>query len=284
MVGWGRRLISERGAAIRRGGLRHPFALLAYLQGRQLRARGRPREAALALARAQQGDPENAMYGLYLAGALHEAGLRDDAAGELRSLASRIGDRDPWMLGETGVEFARLKFPAEARKTVRTLRAIGKDGGGLSVDALAQAALVSIALGDLRAARELASSAAAAARDRSPAQRTAALALERAGELTRAMGLARRSGAAQQERRLSGVLRVLDPDWGPQLPSTPRAGSVGGRRVLCLFEASMPQSPSGYAYRSRDILRAPARSQVRSLRRDPPWLSGKSRNRGLLPD
>ena len=106
MVGWGRRLISERGAAIRRGGLRHPFALLAYLQGRQLRARGRPREAALALARAQQGDPENAIYGLYLAGALHEAGLRDDAAGELRSLASRIGDRDPWMLGETGVEFA----------------------------------------------------------------------------------------------------------------------------------------------------------------------------------
>jgi glycosyltransferase involved in cell wall biosynthesis len=231
-------------------------ALTAYLQGRRLRARGRPREAALALARARQADPENAIYGLYLAGALREAGSRDDAARELRSLASRIGERDPWTLGEAGVEFARLKLSAEASRTVRTLRAIGKDGGRHSVDALAMAALVSVALGDLRAARELASNVAEVAPDRSAAQRTAALALERAGEPTRALGLARRSGAAHQESRLTGVLRALDPDWGPKLPSTRPIDPVGRRRVLYLLEASLPQTPSGYAYRSRDFLRA----------------------------
>ena len=53
--------------AVRGGGLLHPLALASYLLGRGRRARGRPRKAARALARARRGDPANARYGLELA-------------------------------------------------------------------------------------------------------------------------------------------------------------------------------------------------------------------------
>ena len=59
-----------------------------------------------------------------------------------------------------------------------------------------------------------------------------------------------------QERRLTGVMRELDPGWIPTLPSMQPGEPQPSRRALYLLEASLPHTPSGYAYRSRDVLRA----------------------------
>ena len=257
LTAWGRRLIDVGGDAVRGGGLLHPLALAAYLVGRGRRARGRPREAARALARARRSDPEKARYGLELAIALREGGERDQAAKQLRMAEAQVGDADPWTLGEVGIEFARLGLRAEAQRAAVRLNAAAESVGNRPVKARfqAQAALVSVALGDLRAARDLDSSLAAGRSDRR-AQRAAALALERAGEPTRALELAGRSDETAQQRRLSGLLLSLDPAWRPQLPATRPEHQAPRRRVLCLLEVSLPHAPSGYAYRSRDLLHA----------------------------
>ena len=120
---------------------------------------------------------------------------------------------------------------------------------------MAEAARVHAVLGDLDSARELAMRAAAEAPDHSVAQRTAALALEQAGEPSEALELARRAGETDQERRLAGLLRELGPRWIPKLGAQRRRPSAAGPR-LALLEASLPHAPSGYAYRSRDLLAA----------------------------
>ena len=232
------------------------MAQLAYLRGRRLRARGRSRDAATAFARARAGDSDNVAYRLYLARALREAGSDAEATAELRALTSAVGD-EPWALGEIGVELARLSLITDARDIVRKLQAAAADHDDAgAAEALAHAAQVCIALGGLRAGRELASKAAALAPDRSPAQRTAAQVLERAGEPSAAMELARRSGSAGQQRRLAGLLRTLEPGWAPRLEPARPVDRTADSRVLCLLEVSLPHAPSGYAYRSRDLTAA----------------------------
>jgi glycosyltransferase involved in cell wall biosynthesis/tetratricopeptide (TPR) repeat protein len=250
------RLIRELVEPIRQGALHHPGALLAYLRGRRLRARGRSTDAAPYLARARTGDPDNTTYALYLARALREAGSLTDATAELRELALGIEEREPWAVCELGVEFARLSLTAEAGETVRSLSARGEGSNPGAANALAEAAEVCVALGDLGAGRELASRAAALAPDRSQSQRMAAQVLERAGEPSAAMELARRSGAAGQQRRLSGLLRTLEPGWAPRLDPALPVDRAADPRVLCLLEVSLPHAPSGYAYRSRDLMAA----------------------------
>ncbi len=251
----GRRRVQDLAEPVRRGALRHPGALLAYLRGRRLRAGGRPREAAEALARAGRGDGDNPLYELHLVRALRESGERDRAMERLSALAARVGDDDPRLLGEVGVELARLGLEQQARDVVRRLERAGEKGSD-SADASAEAAQVCVALGDLRSARELARRAAAMASDRSPAQRTAALALEQAGEPSEALELAHRSGERGQERRLAGLLRELGPGWIPRLPAAAEDRRADSSRVLVLLEVSLPQAPSGYAYRSLELLAA----------------------------
>jgi Glycosyl transferase 4-like domain/Glycosyl transferases group 1 len=236
--------------------LRRPGALAAYLRGRLLRAAGRRREAVLALSRARRRDPENERYGLYLARAMREAGSEGDAGRALTELGDQLGDAHPRVLGEAGLEFARLGRRAEAHTAADALRRIGERGGQVGPEALAQAALVRLACADLAAGRQLAITAADSAPDGTPAQRTAALALERAGEPSRALEFAEKSGARAQASRMRGLLRQLGNAWAPPLPALRRSDGAAGRGVLCLLEVSMPQVPSGYAYRSRDVLGA----------------------------
>ncbi|HEY6654288.1 MAG TPA: glycosyltransferase family 4 protein [Solirubrobacterales bacterium] len=244
------------GNVARPGDLRHPAALAAYLRGRLLRAAGRRPEAVLALGSARRRDPENGRYALYLARAMREAGSESDAGRVLTPLVDQLGDAHPRVLGEAGLEFARLGKHVEARKAGDALRAVGERGGESAPDALAQAALVGLACGDLAGGRRLAAAAAEVAPRGSPAQQAAALALERAGEPSRARELAEKSGAGAQASRLSGLLRQLQSGWAPRLPAIRRSDRGAGRGVLYLLEVSMPQMPSGYAYRSRDVLGA----------------------------
>ena len=234
--------------------MRHPLGLLDYLQGRLLRARGRSEGAAEAFARALRHDPKSSIYAVYRAKALREAGSRKEASEQLTALASRIDPTDLLLLGETGVELARLGVRHDARRLATTLeaRAQAED----LPEAWARAATVLVALGEIGAARQAAARAAVAAPDRSLAQRLAAAVLEGAGEPSSALDLARRSGDVGQERRLTGVMRELDPGWIPKLPSMQPGEPQPSRRALYLLEASLPQAPSGYAYRSRDLLAA----------------------------
>jgi glycosyltransferase involved in cell wall biosynthesis len=244
------------GEAARFSDLRHPVALAAYLRGRLLRAAGRRREAVLALSRARRRDPGNERYRLYLARAMREAGSEGDAGRAVTGLVEQLGNAHPRLLGEAGLEFARLGRRVEAGQAADALRLLGERGGQTGPEALAQAALVSLACGDLAAGRRLAIAAAEVAPEGSPAQRAAALGLERAGEPSRALELAEKSGAMAQASRLSGLLRQLGDGWAPPVPAIHRSDLAPGRGVLCLLEVSMPQVPSGYAYRSRDVLAA----------------------------
>ncbi len=249
-------LLPALGNVVRPSDLRHPAALAAYLRGRLLRAAGRSREAVLALARARRRDSENDRYALYLARAMREAGSGSDAGQVLTPLVDQLGDVHPRVLGEVGLELARLGEREEARKAADALRAVGERGGESAPDALAQAALVGLACGDLAGGRRLAAAAAEGAPRGSPAQRAAALALERAGEPSRALKLAEESGAGDQVSRVTGLLRQLGKGWAPSLPAIRRSDRGTGGCVLYLLEVSMPQVPSGYAYRSRDVLGA----------------------------
>jgi glycosyltransferase involved in cell wall biosynthesis len=132
----------------------------------------------------------------------------------------------------------------------------GGDGDSLPPESWAEAARIYAAAGDLGSARELAVRAAAEAPDRSAAQMTAALALEQAGEPSQALELARRAGERDQERRLAGLLRELEPGWTPRLGRTSIDQRGTPPRVLALLEVTLPHAPSGYAYRSRDLLAA----------------------------
>ena len=246
------RWLGELAEPVRRGGLRHPGALLAYLRGRRLRARGRFPAAIEALTRAARRNGTDPVYGLYVGKALRESGEHQRALERLEALAGGPDD-DPALLGEVGVELTRLGHTEQARAVARRL-ADRPSGSGSPAEAWAEAARVCAAVGDLDPARELALRAATEARDGSGAQRTAALALEQAGEPSRALELARRAGAADQERRLAGLLRELEPGWTPQLDSASVDGTARRNRVLTLLEVSLPQAPSGYAYRSRDLL------------------------------
>jgi len=244
------------GEVARLSDLRHPLALAAYLRGRLLRAAGRDREAVLALSRARRRDPGNEKYGLYLARAMREAGSEGDAGRAVTELVDQLGDAHPRVLGEAGLEFARLGRLVDARQAADSLRGTAERGGETGPEALSQAALVRLACGDLGAGRQLAIAAAEVAPRGSPAQRAAAMALERAGEPSRAIELAEKSGAGAQANRLRGLLRQLGKGWVPSLPAIRRSDGAAGRAVLYLLEVSMPQVPSGYAYRSRDVLGA----------------------------
>jgi glycosyltransferase involved in cell wall biosynthesis len=247
-----RRWLGELGEPVRRGGLRHPGALVAYLRGRRLRASGRFSPAVETLTRASQHGSDDPLYGLYAAKALRESGDPEGALERLEELAARTSE--PALLGEAGVELTRMGQRDRAEAVARRLAdAAGDDH---AAESWAEAARVYAALGDLEFARELALRAATGAPDRSGAQRTAALALEQAGQPSEALGLARRAGAKDQERRLGGLLRELEPGWTPQLEKVAGDGQATASRVLVLLEASLPQTPSGYAYRSRDLLAA----------------------------
>jgi glycosyltransferase involved in cell wall biosynthesis len=207
--------LAEAAEAVRQGALRHPLALAGYLRGRRQRARGRAERAVAALERARRRDPAVPAYGLHLGLALLDLKRREGAAEVAAGLAEqrRAGLPDP--------------------------------------DRLAAAALIQATLGDVGAARGLAIAAVQAGGAGWPGRRVAALALERAGEPTRALELAE---APEQRARLAGQLRALDPTWAPELPSRPMA--CRDARVLYLLESSLPHAPSGYGYRSLELLRA----------------------------
>jgi glycosyltransferase involved in cell wall biosynthesis/Flp pilus assembly protein TadD len=245
------RWLGELAEPVRHGGLRRPRALIGYLRGRRLRARGRLPEAVDALDRAAQGGEPT--YELYAAKALREAGEPQRAFERLETLSARA-DGDPALLGEVGVELTRSGRREQAQAVARRL-ADGTGGDGRDADAWAEAARVYAALGELESARELALRAAAETTDGSEALRTAAFALEQAGEPSEALELAKRAGEKEQARRLAGLLRELGPGWLPQLEKAPAEGR-NTSRVLALLEVSLPQAPSGYAYRSRDLLTA----------------------------
>jgi D-inositol-3-phosphate glycosyltransferase len=154
-------------------------------------------------------------YGLHLGLALLEVGRQEGAAEVAAELAEqqRAGQPDP--------------------------------------DALAAAALLRASLADVGAARQLAIGALGTAPAGWPGRRVATLALERAGEPTRALELA---DEPEQRARLAGQLRALDPGWAPELSERSVAPVAG--RVLCLLESSLPHAPSGYGYRSMEMLRA----------------------------
>ncbi|HSD24090.1 MAG TPA: glycosyltransferase family 4 protein [Solirubrobacterales bacterium] len=249
-----RRWLGELLEPARRGGLRRPRALIAYARGRRLRARGKLPGAAEALGEAARRDPADPMYELYAAKALRESGERDRALETLETLVARP-DAGPGVLGEAGLELTRLG-ERERAKALAARLAEGAAEDPASAESLAEAARVHAAAGDLNSARDLALRAAGEAPDRSDAQRTAALALELAGEPSRAVELARRSGERDQERRLAGLLRELEPGWTPRLDRIARIGRGATRAVLALLEVSLPHAPSGYAYRSRDLLEA----------------------------
>jgi glycosyltransferase involved in cell wall biosynthesis/Flp pilus assembly protein TadD len=248
--GRARRWLAEFGEPLGHGAARHPGALISYLRGRRLRARGRLPAAVEALSEAARrgGDPA---YELYAAKALREAGEPDRALERLDALASGA-DSDPRLLGEVGVELTRIGERERAQAVAGRLA----DGNPSSPESWAEAARVHAALGDLEDARELALRAAADEAAGTAGQRTAALALEGAGEPSQALELARRAGAKDQENRLAGLLRELEPGWAPSLPSASIEKRDGPSRVLALLEVSLPQAPSGYAYRSRDLLAA----------------------------
>jgi glycosyltransferase involved in cell wall biosynthesis/Flp pilus assembly protein TadD len=243
------RWLAELREPMRSGAVRRPAALISYVRGRRLRARGRLPAAVDALTRAARRSAGDPTYELYAAKALREAGDTEGALTGLDAIASN-SDGDPGVIGEAGVEFTRLGERERATAVADSLA----DGNPGSPDSRAEAARVYAALGDLGAARELAQRAAEEAPDGSTAQRTAAFALEQAGEPSRALELARRAGAKDQERRLAGLLRELDPQWSPSLEKAPIEGQDTRARVLSLLEVSLPQAPSGYAYRSRDLL------------------------------
>ena len=206
--------LGEAGEAVRQGALRHPTALTAYLRGRRLRAGGRSEQAAAAFDRARRRDPAVPAYGLHLGLALLDVGRRGEAAEVAAELAEqrRAGLADP--------------------------------------DGLAAAALIQAGLGEVGIARGLAIVAVEAAGRTWPGRAVATLALERAGEPTRALEL---TSEPEQQARLTGQLRALDPEWIPELP---RRSIPDGGRVLCLLESSLPHAPSGYGYRSVELLRA----------------------------
>jgi glycosyltransferase involved in cell wall biosynthesis/Flp pilus assembly protein TadD len=246
------RWLGEVSGPLRRGGVRHPAALMAYLRGRRLRARGRfaPAVDALNQAARQDGNP---VYELYAIKALRESGEEQEALERLERLAAAT-DHDPDLLGEVGAELMRLGHRTEAEAVAGRLAADAGTGSD-AAEFLAEAARIHAVTGDLESARGLALRAAAQAPDGSNAQRTAALALEQAGEPSQALELARRAGVKEQARRLAALLRELGPGWIPQLESA----TVNRRetaRVLAVLEVSLPQAPSGYAYRSRDLLTA----------------------------
>jgi glycosyltransferase involved in cell wall biosynthesis/Flp pilus assembly protein TadD len=248
-----RRWLDELGEPVRRGGLRHPGALVAYLRGRRARARGRFPAAIETLTRASQRNPDDPLYDLYLAKALRESGDTERALERLEALVAETDE--PELIGEAGVELTRMGRRDRAAALARRLAdAVGDDHA--PTESWAEAARVRAALGDLESARRLALRAAAGARDGSAAQRTAARALENSGEPTRALELARAAGAKGQERRLAGLLRELEPGWTPELETVAGDGRGDGSLVMVLLEASLPQTPSGYAYRSRDLLAA----------------------------
>jgi glycosyltransferase involved in cell wall biosynthesis len=242
--------LGELAEPVRRGALRRPGALLAYLRGRRLRARGRFPAAIDALTEAAERDGGDPVYDLFAAKALRESGAAEKALERLRSLAADA-DGNPALVGEVAVELERLGQTDSARALASRLASDGGDDRRL-----AEAARVHAVLGDLDSARELAMRAAAEAPDHSAAQRTAALALEQAGEPSEALALARRAGETDQERRLAGLLRELGPRWIPKLGRAAPDGRGNGARVMALLEVSLPHAPSGYAYRSRDLLSA----------------------------
>ena len=156
-------------------------------------ARGDDRRGpAEAFARALRHDPKSSIYAVYRAKALREAGSRKEASEQLTALASRIDPTDLLLLGETGVELARLGVRHDARRLATTLeaRAQAED----LPEAWARAATVLVALGEIGAARQAAARAAVAAPDRSLAQRLAAAVLEGAGETEQ------RAGSCEEER------------------------------------------------------------------------------------
>jgi glycosyltransferase involved in cell wall biosynthesis len=212
------RLLSEAGRTMRRASLRHPRALAAILRGRRLQASGRIREAADALRRALERDPANATVRLQLAASLAQAGMREEASEELRIITATA---EP-----------------------------------LAASLLGQAAQVHAALGEVGAAAEIASRAAETRPRSREAARMIALALESAGEPTQALKVAERSSLTDQRHRLSGLLRSLDPSWMPRLPPARGGKCVADGEALCLLETSLLHAPSGYAYRSRDLLAA----------------------------
>jgi glycosyltransferase involved in cell wall biosynthesis len=240
--------------ALRRGGLRRPRALVAYLRGRRLRAAGQLQPAVAALTEAASRSDGDPLYELFTAKALREAGERERALERLEAVAVS-GEADPGLLGEAAVELTRLGEIDPARDLARRLaEAPGRRRD--SSTALAEAARVRAALGDVEEARALATRAGSAAPDGSEAQRTAATALEQAGEPSEALQLARRAGARDQEHRLGGLLRELEPGWVPRLQAPGNGAGRSRDRVLALLEVSLEQAPSGYAYRSRDLLSA----------------------------
>lgn len=247
-----RRWLGELGDPVRRGGLRHPGALIAYLRGRRLRARGRFPAAIEALTRATEHGSDRPLYGLYVAKVLRESGDSEGALARLEELVAR--SEDPELLGEAGLELTRMGQLDRAGAVARRLADAAS--GDHAAESWAEGARVYAALGDLRSARDLALRAAADARDGTAVQRAAARALEDSGELSRALEMARRAGAKDQERRLGGLLRELEPGWMPRLEKASGDAREIGSRVLVLLEASLPQTPSGYAYRSRDLLAA----------------------------
>jgi glycosyltransferase involved in cell wall biosynthesis len=231
---------------VRRGGLRHPFAMVAYARGRRKRLRGRPEMAARDLRWAQEHAPEISIYGLQLAIALRECGRSEEAAAVLKSLAGRLSASDPQALGMAGVEMARLGLRDGAAAAIREL--------GEGPDGLPWAALIQASLGDVGAVRELVTSAGELMPEQWLGRQQLAVALEQAGEPSRALELVRGKNAAQEER-LTATLRTFDPAWSPRLAAG-RSQRASGDRILYLLESSLPYAPSGYGYRSRELLRA----------------------------
>jgi glycosyltransferase involved in cell wall biosynthesis len=234
------------GVLVRRGGLRHPFAMAAYVRGRRKRLRGRPEEAARPLRWAHEHAPEISIYGLQLAIALRESGRSQEAAEVLHDLAGGLNTSDPQALGMAGVEMARLGLRDEALAAVGEMRE--------APDGVIWAALIQAALGDVGAVRELVASAGELTREAWLGRRQLAVALEQAGEPSRALELVQGKAPAQEER-LAATLRTYDPAWLPRLAER-RATKAGGDRILYLLESSLPYAPSGYGYRSRELLRA----------------------------
>jgi glycosyltransferase involved in cell wall biosynthesis len=186
------------------------------------------------------------IYGLQLAIALREDGCSQEAAEVLHGLAGQLSASDPQTLGMAGVEMARLGMRDEAEAAVAEL--------GEGPDRLAWAALIQAALGDVGAVRKLVASTRDATPDLWLGRRQLATALDQAGEPSRALELIRGKNAPQEER-LAATLRTYDPTWLPGLPGRPTQ-RAGGDRILYLLESSLPYTPSGYGYRSLELLRA----------------------------
>lgn len=227
-----RRFARETGTLRSEGALRRPLGFAAYAYGRLERARGRRGRAAGALRLALRADPNSVTY-----------------AGEAGVELARSGDSDA-----AEVILARLLETAEEIEAAEAGEQQADGEGAALADARAHAALVCEALGDLRGTRELAAAAIEAAPGEWPRRAAVAVALERAGEPTGALEQAYLAGESRQQRRLEGLLRATNPDWMPELPRTPLG--TAPKQALCLLESSLPHTPSGYAYRSRAVMRA----------------------------